>query len=56
MEHFMKEMAELQSHTKIAHFKVGDPSELEDMKKSIDDFLKFRKEVLEVTKVTNNLA
>ncbi|XP_071802717.1 uncharacterized protein [Asterias amurensis] len=52
-EHFMKEMLELENHTKNANFRVGDRSELAEMKKSIDDLLEFKSAVLNITKSDN---
>ena len=53
MEHFKKELEELQNHTKRAHFKVGEDLEQETIRKNADELVKFRAEVLSVTKVTN---
>ena len=47
----MKEMLELENHTKNANFRVGERSELTEMKKAIDDLLKFKSKVLDITKV-----
>ncbi|XP_033646601.1 nuclear pore complex protein Nup214-like isoform X2 [Asterias rubens] len=52
-EHFMKEMLELENHTKNANFRVGERSELTEMKKAIDDLLKFKSKVLDITKSDN---
>ncbi|XP_038063671.1 nuclear pore complex protein Nup214-like isoform X2 [Patiria miniata] len=53
MEHLTKELAELQSHTRRTHFRVGERSEHEYIKKNTDDLVKFRAEVRVVTKSHN---
>ncbi|XP_022085278.1 nuclear pore complex protein Nup214-like [Acanthaster planci] len=53
IEYFKKELEELQNHTKRAHFEVGERSEQETIKKNADELVKFRAEVLTVTKSHN---